>query len=59
MADITEISDLKEFEPVKVDDWDAKEIDQTDSISQIDLEEYRKPINQWQYECALIRREGP
>ena len=59
MADVLETSHLKEFEPVEVDVWDAKDIDQTDSISQIDFEDYRKPIDQWQYECALIRGEGP
>ena len=59
MADVPEMGDFNEFEPVEVDDWDAREIDQTDSISQIDFEEYRKPIDQWQYECALARGEGP
>ena len=59
MVDVPEMDDLKESEPVEVDDWNAKDIDQTDSISQIDFEEYRKPIDQWQYKCALIRGEGP
>ena len=59
MADVPEMGDFDEFEPVEVDDWDAREIDQTDSISQIDFVEYRKPIDQWQYECALARGEGP
>ena len=59
MADVSEMGDTEEFEPVEVDDWDAKEIDQTDSISQIDFADYRKPIDQWQYECALTRGEGP
>lgn len=59
MADVPETGDPNDFEPVEVDDWDAKEVDQTDSISQIDFEEYRKPIDQWQYECALARGDGP
>lgn len=59
MDNVPEIGDPNGFEPVDVDDWDAKEVDQTDSISQIDFEEYRKPIDQWQYECALARGDGP
>ncbi|KAF6239968.1 hypothetical protein HO173_001576 [Letharia columbiana] len=59
MASVPETGDPEEFEPVDVDDWDSKEVDQTDSISQIDFEEYRKPIDQWQYECALARGDGP
>ena len=59
MVDVPEMGECDEFEPVDVDDWDAKEMDQTDSISQIDFEEYRKPIDRWQYECALTRGEGP
>ena len=59
MANVPEAGDPEEFEPVDVDDWDSKEVDQTDSISQIDFEEYRKPIDQWQYECALARGDGP
>ena len=59
MADVPETGDSNDFEPGEIDDWNAKEIDQTDSISQIDFEEYRKPIDQWQYECALARGDGP
>ncbi|CAF9937320.1 hypothetical protein IMSHALPRED_011101 [Imshaugia aleurites] len=58
MASISEPCDPNGFEPVEVDDWGAKEVDQTDSISQIDFEEYRKPIDRWQYECALARGDG-
>lgn len=59
MIDIPESDHSNGFEPVELDDWDAKEVDQTDSISQIDFEEYRKPIDQWQYECSLARGDGP
>ncbi|KAL9137058.1 MAG: hypothetical protein Q9175_001736 [Cornicularia normoerica] len=59
MVNVPETGDPHDFGPVEVDDWDAKEVDQTDSISQIDFEEYRKPIDQWQYECALARGDGP
>ena len=59
MANVPEVGDPNDFEPVEIDDWDAKEVDHTDSISQIDFEEYRKPIDQWQYECALARGDGP
>ena len=59
MANVPETGDPNDFESVEIDDWDAKEVDHTDSISQIDFEEYRKPIDQWQYECALARGDGP
>ena len=59
MVNVPETCESNDCEPVEVDDWDAKEIDHTDSISQIDFEEYRKPIDQWQYECALARGDGP
>ena len=59
MVNVPEAVDPDNLEPVEVDDWDAKEVDHTDSISQIDFEEYRKPIDQWQYECALARGDGP
>lgn len=59
MANVPGTGDPDDFEPGEIDDWDAKEIDQTDSISQIDFEEYRKLIDQWQYECALARGDGP
>lgn len=59
MDKVPETDDPNDFEAVEVDDWDAKEVDQTDSISQIDFEEYRKSIDQWQYECALARGDGP
>lgn len=59
MANVPETCESNDDESVEVDDWDAKEIDHTDSISQIDFEEYRKPIDQWQYECALARGDGP
>lgn len=59
MATVAESGDPNGFEPVEVDDWDAKEVDQTDSISQFDLENYRKRIDQWQYEGVLARGNGP
>lgn len=59
ITSIAETSDPNDFESVEMDDWDVKETDQTDSISQIDFDEYRKPIDQWQYECALARGDGP
>ena len=58
LANVPETGGPNDFELVEIDDWDAKEVDQTDSISQIDCEEYRKPIDQWQYECALTRGDG-
>ena len=58
MFSLSEPCDPNGFEPVEVDDWGAKKVDQTDSISQIDFEEYRKPIDRWQYECALARGDG-
>lgn len=59
MANVPEAGDLNDFEPVEVDDWNAEDLDQTDSISQIDFEEYRKLIDQWQYDCTLARGDGP
>ena len=59
MTNVSETCDPNDNEPVEIDDWDVKEVDHTDSISQIDFEEYRKPMDQWQYECALARGDGP
>ena len=59
MANVSENGDPNDYEPVEIDDWDVEEVDHTDSISQIDFEEYRKPIDQWHYECALVRGDGP
>ena len=59
MANVPETGDPNDPGCVKIDEWDVKDIDHTDSISQIDFEEYRKPIDKWQYECAVARGEGP
>ena len=59
MSNIPDSTSQADVESVEIDDWDAKEVDVNDSISNIDCEDYRQDIDRYRRICARLEDPCP
>ena len=59
MSNIPDSTSQADVESVEIDDWDAKEVDVNDSISNIDCEDYRQDIERYRRICARLEDPCP
>ena len=58
-SNIPDSTSQADVESVEIDDWDAKEVDVNDSISNIDCEDYRQDIERYRRICARLEDPCP